>query len=87
MVDTDPLDISIFFSFPSAMKPRKRLSGDQNIEEARSVVGRGCASSELTARSHIIDRPSVEAIKASSDPSGETAGPLASERTFPVRGR
>ena len=73
-VDIEPLEISILFSFPSAMNARKRLSGDQNIVEARSVPDSGRGTTESMGRIHIVDRPFFDARNARSDPSGETAG-------------
>src|SRR5262252_8543285 len=45
-----PPEASIFLSFPSAKKPMKRLSGDQNGKEGFSVPGSGCMRSESSDR-------------------------------------
>ena len=73
-VDTEPLEISIFLSSFPAMKARKRLSGDQKRVEAPSVPARGRDTGEPIGRTHTSARPSVAARKATTVPSGETAG-------------
>ncbi len=50
---------SIFFNFPSAMKPRNRLSGDQNGRPVPSVPFSGCAVKAFSARIQIRVLPSV----------------------------
>ena len=49
---------SIFFNFPSAMKPRKRLSGDQKGRADPSVPFRGCAARAFRGRTQIRVFPS-----------------------------
>ena len=50
---------SIFFSFPSAMKPRNRLSGDQKGRAVPSVPFKGCAARAFMERTQIRDLPSA----------------------------
>src|SRR5262249_19379187 len=66
---------SIFFSFPSAKNPMKRLSGDQNGQDPPSVPGSDCASeasNDLTqSRRRALGGPAAKAMRR---PSGDTAG-------------
>src|SRR6266511_37767 len=69
-----PPEASIFFSFPSAKNPMKRLSGDQKGNEGFSVSGSGCAESESNGRIQRRFLPEESlATKTSLPPSGERA--------------
>src|SRR3954451_5200173 len=65
-------DTSTRLTFPSAKKPRKRLSGDQKIEVAPSVPAIGCDVSAPKGRTHISRLPCENATNAMCFPSGET---------------
>src|SRR5437762_12627672 len=77
MVCAGPPEISIFLSFPAALKATKRLSGDQKgagNATVLSVPGRGRVSSESIERSHRRAIPSEPyAAKARRRPSGDNA--------------
>src|SRR6266498_1531250 len=69
-----PPEASIFLSFPSAKKPMKRLSGDQNGKEGFSVPGSGCTASESKGRIQRRFLPEESrATQTSLVPSGERA--------------
>src|SRR2546428_9089174 len=71
-VSAGPPAASIFLSFPSAKNPTKRLSGDQNGNEAPSVPVSACAESPSRERTQRISLPSaVGATKVRRWPSGE----------------
>src|ERR1041385_5678224 len=62
------------FSLPGTKKPMKRLSGDQNGNDASSVSESCRAADELRGRTQSVDFP-VESVatNASIAPSGERA--------------
>src|SRR5439155_21258130 len=67
-----PPETSIFFSFPPAENPIKRLSGDQKAWTPSSVPGRGWAFSESSERIQSCLLPSLFiAEKITRRPSGE----------------
>src|SRR6516165_3905769 len=69
-----PPEISIFLSFPPAKNPRKRLSGDQNGDDAPSVAASASGANVSRERTHKTNLPSLfAATKAIRRPSGETA--------------
>src|SRR5688572_8363768 len=74
MVVTAPVEISIFFSDPPAKNATKRLSGDQNGENAPSVPDNARAEMAFTGRSCSENgAPGDRPGNARWRPSGETA--------------
>src|SRR6266545_7141423 len=70
-----PPETSTFFNFPSAKKPRNRLSGDQKGRLVPSVPARGCAEKAFNALIQIRALPEESvALKARCFPSGEIRG-------------
>src|SRR5512144_2845393 len=70
-----PPETAIRFNFPSAMKPRKRLSADQKGRADPSVPASGSRLVSLRRRTQMRETP-VEstALKATQRPSGDTLG-------------